>query len=114
MLQLSQEDNALLQPIIRNLHGITQPRKVTTISKPLALNDVLPENLDDFFRYEGSLTTPGSNEVVVWTVFREPVSISRAQLQAFRGLVAADGTPLQDNFRPLQPLHGRPMYRSCV
>lgn len=112
MFNVSPEDNPLLQPIVRSLAEITQPEKVTTTSMPLALNDVLPENLDDFFRYEGSLTTPGCNEVVVWTVFRDPVSISSSQLQAFRQLVSADGTPLQNNFRPLQPLLGRPVYRS--
>lgn len=112
LLRLAPDDNPLLQPIVSSLADITHPGNITTAPSPLPLNDVLPDNVDDFYRYEGSLTTPGCNEVVVWTVFREPVSVSARQLQAFRRLVAADGTPLQDNFRPTQPLHGRHVYRS--
>ena len=39
---------------------------------------VLPkeEDRNKFYRYYGSLTTPGCNEVVVWTVFKEKLEIS--------------------------------------
>uniref|UniRef100_A0A8C9SLN3 Carbonic anhydrase n=1 Tax=Scleropages formosus TaxID=113540 RepID=A0A8C9SLN3_SCLFO len=34
-------------------------------------------NLSKFYRYNGSLTTPTCDEAVVWTVFQEPISVSK-------------------------------------
>ena len=34
----------------------------------------------DYYRYFGSLTTPGCNEVVQWTVFKQPIQISANQV----------------------------------
>jgi carbonic anhydrase len=33
-----------------------------------------------FYRYNGSLTTPGCQEVVTWTVFTKPVEISDGEV----------------------------------
>ena len=31
-----------------------------------------------FFRYEGSLTTPACDEIVIWSVFESPIVVSPA------------------------------------
>jgi len=74
---------------------------------PLA--DLIPEytKLDDFYRYEGGLTTPGCNEIVQWTVLRNPINMTQYQLNEFRKLLNHDKEPLEDNFRPVQPTNDR-------
>jgi carbonic anhydrase len=44
------------------------------------MTEILAGNLDAFYRYQGSLTTPGCDEAVVWTVFKEPVKLSASQV----------------------------------
>ena len=50
------------------------------ISAMYPLKAFLPRNIEKFYRYEGSLTTPTCNEVVTWTVFDEAISISERQV----------------------------------
>ncbi|PIK49738.1 putative carbonic anhydrase 2 [Apostichopus japonicus] len=77
---------------------------------------LLPENLTDYWTYEGSLTTPPCYESVRFIIFKEVVELSKEQLAQFRSLsttaetegAQGDACPkLVDNFRPLQPLNGR-------
>ena len=53
-----------------------------------------------YWTYMGSLTTPPCTEGVRWFVFEQPISISRAQYNAFAALYKM-------NSRPTQDLHGR-------
>ncbi|BHF77439.1 carbonate dehydratase activity [Sparganum proliferum] len=69
---------------------------------------LLPENRDEFFRYSGSLTTPPCTENVQWTVMKNPLSVTSADLELLRSLRfggSDDEKPMQDNFRPVQPLN---------
>jgi len=70
---------------------------------------LLPIIGEGYFTYSGSLTTPGCNEVVTWVVFKEPLEMTSTQLAYFRSLLDSEGNPMVDNYRPPQPLNGRPI-----
>uniref|UniRef100_A0A8C3RY60 Alpha-carbonic anhydrase domain-containing protein n=1 Tax=Chelydra serpentina TaxID=8475 RepID=A0A8C3RY60_CHESE len=58
-------------------------RIVIRISSTFCLNNLLPSvaKLSKYYRYQGSLTTPDCTEVVVWTLFEEPIPISQSQVK---------------------------------
>lgn len=67
------------------------------------------DGLDDFYRYQGGLTTPTCNEIVTWTVFNKPITITEATKQAMRDMADTDtsGSSLELNFRNPQSINGR-------
>jgi carbonic anhydrase len=52
-----------------------------------------------FYRYAGSLTTPPCSETVLWTVYAEPIEVSRAQIEAFARLFPNNARPVQALYR---------------
>jgi carbonic anhydrase len=63
-------------------------------------SSLLPEN-KDYYRFNGSLTTPPCTEGVRWLVLKTPVSISKAQVDAFLH------TMHHPNNRPIQKTNAR-------
>ncbi|KAG7169302.1 Carbonic anhydrase 2-like 2 [Homarus americanus] len=109
LIDVSSEDNNKLVSLIDGLAKIHEPESHEDIT-PFPLKDLLPDNVDDFYRYDGSLTTPPCNEIVIWTVFKEPISMSSQQLNEFRKLIDEEGAQLIDNFRPVQPIGDRMVF----
>ncbi|KAM9753527.1 carbonic anhydrase 12 isoform 1-T1 [Menidia menidia] len=72
------------------------------------IRTLLPERLDEYYRYDGSLTTPPCYPSVLWTVFRNPVTISQKQFlsiaTALYSSFAQDSAlmPLHSNYRKPQ------------
>ncbi|TRY82692.1 hypothetical protein DNTS_007595 [Danionella cerebrum] len=64
-----------------------------------------------YYRYQGSLTTPTCNEVVIWTVFKEPIKVSHDLIKRFSTTVLFKDTsafaPITNNFRGVQPINDR-------
>uniref|UniRef100_A0A452IFV4 Carbonic anhydrase n=1 Tax=Gopherus agassizii TaxID=38772 RepID=A0A452IFV4_9SAUR len=77
------------------------------------IQELLPDQLDEYYRYEGSLTTPPCYPSVLWTVFRHPVKVSQEQLLALETALYCtqpnDPTPLEmvNNFRHIQEFDER-------
>jgi hypothetical protein len=59
-------------------------------------------NLEYYWAYPGSLTTPTCNEGVQWTVLRDVVQVTPYQIEQMETTSGFD-----NNFRPPTPLHGR-------
>ena len=106
------DENKKFEPIFRAIRRIMQENSNATIGKEIILRDLLPENMLEYYRYKGSLTTPPCNEVVIWTIFKQPIEISQSQLDDIRRasyLVEGETGPryISDNYRSTQPLNGR-------
>jgi len=57
-----------------------------TVSLPamITLMQLIPANPGDYYYYQGGLTTPTYDEVVLWTNYVAAIPISVAQLDQFR------------------------------
>jgi len=65
--------------------------------------DFFPKKLD-YYRYDGSFTTPPCTEGVRWIVLKRPVEASKAQIEQMHKIMGS-------NNRPTQPLHARVILR---
>ena len=65
----------------------------------LNLTELLPTD-QRYYQFMGSLPTPPCSEGVLWTVMKEPVTISRGQYRLFTQLYP-------NNARPVQAGNGR-------
>lgn len=91
MMQLGAHNNAI--------DKIWRATKASGGRASLSAADLLPSNLD-YYKYEGSLTTPPCSEGVQWHVIKDTIKISPQQLHAFQALFSV-------NARPVQPQNSR-------
>ncbi|VAW65296.1 Carbonic anhydrase, alpha class [hydrothermal vent metagenome] len=71
-----------------------------TLSNKVNADDLLPAKRD-YYRFNGSLTTPPCSEGVRWFVMKEAVSLSKKQLGAFKSALH------NPNNRPIQAVNAR-------
>ncbi len=72
----------------------------TALTHKVSAEALLPAS-HDYYRFDGSLTTPPCTEGVTWLVMKHPVSASYGQLTKFARAMG------HANNRPLQALNGR-------
>lgn len=89
-------------PFLRKLIKAGLPEKSTSPPTHGGMIDIADAltNLKHYYNYQGSLTTPGCEEIVTWVVQRQPAQMTEKQFEAFR-------TIMGNNFRPLQERNGR-------
>lgn len=72
------------------------------LAQGLSVTQLLPKERD-YYRYNGSLTTPPCSEGVRWLVLKKPATASKAQVEQFAKAVGVA------NNRPVQPVGARPV-----
>jgi carbonic anhydrase len=96
-------ESALLRDLLA--HAPRKPNGAADLKK-IVINaaDFLPSD-QNYYVFDGSLTTPPCSENVKWYVLKTPIEASAAQIEAFAKLYP-------DNARPVQPLNGRTVLES--
>ncbi|XP_076131787.1 carbonic anhydrase 6 [Alosa pseudoharengus] len=100
-------ENTYYSDFISNLANVKYAGQSMNLST-INVRSMLPENLNHFFRYEGSLTTPPCYESVIWTVFDTPITLSHNQIRKLEStLMDHDNKTLWNDYRIAQPLNDR-------
>ncbi|XP_070599807.1 carbonic anhydrase 14-like isoform X2 [Erythrolamprus reginae] len=111
-LQVGTETNEPYEHILQQLREIQEEGEETAVAG-FDVAKLLPYDIDRYFRYNGSLTTPPCYQTVNWTVFNRTVQLSQDQISVLEEtLQGDDDEPIQGNFRLLQGLHGRSVLSS--
>lgn len=71
-----------------------------TLAAHFRPESILPKS-KSYYRFSGSLTTPPCSEGVLWMVMKQPVEVSRSQIEKFKRALP------HANNRPIQPLNAR-------
>ncbi len=85
--------------LARLLENVPEKDNNVTIRAPFDASALIPTD-KDYYRFNGSLTTPPCSEGVRWLVIQEPQTISAGQIEKFAKAMGA-------NNRPVQPLNAR-------
>lgn len=100
-------ENTYYSDFISNLEKVKYAGQSMNLSS-INVRSMLPENLNHFFRYEGSLTTPPCYESVIWTVFDTPITLSHNQIRKLEStLMDHDNNTIWNDYRIAQPLNQR-------
>lgn len=86
-------DNVVLNKLLRNLPENAQDKN--ELKSEVTGYEILPAN-KEYFRFNGSLTTPPCSEGVKWLVLKEAVQISESQLKDFTAVMPKNNRPVQE------------------
>lgn len=81
LFHISADPNPYLDNIIEAAENVGDAMgKSKVLQEKLSPINLLPKHRSQYFRYEGSLTTPGCGEAVIWTIFPDSLPISMDQV----------------------------------
>ncbi|XP_058131275.1 carbonic anhydrase 14 isoform X1 [Dasypus novemcinctus] len=117
LIEVGETKNPAYEHIISHLDEIRHKDQKTSVP-PFNVRELLPPQLGQFFRYNGSLTTPPCYQSVLWTVFSQRAQISMGQLEKLQETLFSteeeDSELLVQNYRAPQPLNQRTVFASFL
>lgn len=72
--------NPAYEELSQLLGTIVKPHSAANFIRPLALHELMLKQLNEYYVYNGSLTTPPCLEIVTWLDFYDPIEISHDQV----------------------------------
>ncbi|XP_044583869.1 carbonic anhydrase 3-like [Cotesia glomerata] len=109
--------NPVYEPLLAAFPMIEEVNTNVTLNGPIYPEKLLLPGeiiVSDYYTYHGSLTTPPCSEVVIWIDFKDPFRMSHEQIEAFRSIKTFDNQKLTHNFRPVQKLEDRKIFRNVI
>jgi carbonic anhydrase len=100
------QESKAMKPILQNFQEKYNPNG-TVVNQPIDVSEFLPRAGEYVWRYNGSLTTPGCNEIVRWTVLEPSRPISAVDYVKFQKVKGEEDEPLRHNNRKIQKLGSR-------
>ncbi|XP_044580922.1 carbonic anhydrase 6 isoform X4 [Cotesia glomerata] len=115
LFKLNDDDNDNLYAILKAAESVSQwvGKSSIEIQRKVIPVHLLPNDRTTFYRYSGSLTTPGCQESVVWFVMTEKLTISESQVEILKNVQTHNGT-LASNYRPTQEVGDRKVYHHLL
>lgn len=83
--QLNSDDNLDIMPILEAVQLVSNAVGKTTalMGTKIIPYRFLPKNHTTYYHYDGSLTTPGCQEIVMWYILAEKLTLSEQQVNLF-------------------------------
>ncbi|KAI4484026.1 hypothetical protein M0804_007482 [Polistes exclamans] len=111
-VKLQTPPNIFLKNIIDALSSIKIARTSIRLV-PIILENILQPFNHDYFIYWGSITTSQWSHSIMWLVSREPIGISKEQIDEFRKLCDVNGKAILENCRPISNRQNRNIFHVC-
>ncbi|KAK0089941.1 hypothetical protein PV326_004277, partial [Microctonus aethiopoides] len=115
VVAFADDDNSDLYNILNATESVSQwvGKSSVEMQRKVVPMLLLPKDRTTYYRYDGSLTTPGCQEAVTWFILTEKLPISESQVNILRNVKTNNGT-LKHNFRPTQNQHNRIIYHHLL
>lgn len=106
-----------LAKVTRLLDQVSRKGDAVDVEEEIDAAQLIPEGCECYFTYPGSLTTPPLYESVTFMIYREPMLISKEQMERMRSMLCgedADCPCLVDNYRPVCPRGNRKLRKAIL
>nr|CAH0103073.1 unnamed protein product [Daphnia galeata] len=78
-IKVGKNANSAFRAVVDQLSEVDEDGDETTLNNLISFKHLLPSRTSSFFRYSGSFTMPGCEQIIVWTVFDNSITVSEYQ-----------------------------------